>query len=129
MKPPTTQYSKYGDKYADLWAQYKPPAQVAAELRTPSMAISDVYESYRARKAALGRAALENCALQQLDLHECYKTWSTIGGCTEPRHKLDDCFMTQQVNSSLFHILFSFFLDWTMWAVGWMEKRGGGQPK
>jgi hypothetical protein len=109
-----TKYSKYGSKYADIWAQYKPLSVVENEARTPSMAISDVYESYRVRKAAVGKAAMENCVFENAALVECWGggggSAKLLRGCGAEHKKLDRCFMNQQVR-------------WHLW--GWEEESGG----
>ena len=97
-----TAYSKYGSKYADIWAQYRPLEQVEAEVRTPQMAISDVYESYKQRKGMVGRAAMENCAFEHEALHQCYAGGikgmpKFLGGCRKENQQLERCFMSQQV--------------------------------
>lgn len=97
-----TVYSKYGKKYADIWAQYRPPAVIEAEYRTPSTAINDVYQSYRDRKSAIGAAAMENCVFQQLALQDCYSSGGKLAkftACTAENNALQDCFKSQQVCS------------------------------
>ena len=97
-----TVYSKYGKKYADIWAQYRPPATIEAEYRTPSTAINDVYQSYRDRKSAIGAAAMENCVFQQLALQDCYSSGGKLAkltACTAENDALQDCFKSQQVCS------------------------------
>ncbi|KAA8894871.1 hypothetical protein FN846DRAFT_785792 [Sphaerosporella brunnea] len=93
-----TKYSRYGTKYADIWAQYRPLAEIEAEARTPSMAVNDVYQSYKDRKAAITRAALENCAFEQEVLRECYGGGVKLffGGCTKENRTLEGCFKGQQ---------------------------------
>jgi hypothetical protein len=98
-----TKYSKYGDKYADIWAQYRPLADLEAEARTPSMAVNDVYQSYKDRKAAITRAALENCCFEQEALMQCQQTGTKflLGGCGEEGAEVEKCFKGQKV--SLLH--------------------------
>ncbi|KAI5803761.1 hypothetical protein EDC01DRAFT_644528 [Geopyxis carbonaria] len=92
-----TSYSAYGTKYADLWAQYVPQSHIEAAARTPQQAVADVYHSYKDRKAAVGRAALENCVFENEALHRCYgKTLLGLTGCAEEGKRLDRCFRGQQ---------------------------------
>ena len=106
-----TVYSKYGKKYADIWAQSRPQAIIEAEYRTPSMAINDVYQSYRDRKSAIGAAAMENCVFQQLALQDCYSSGGKLAkltACTAENDALQDCFKSQQVCSP-FRVGFVWF--------------------
>ncbi|KAI5818073.1 hypothetical protein BZA77DRAFT_308327, partial [Pyronema omphalodes] len=93
-----TEFSKYGKKYADIWANYKPLEMVNAEGRTPSMAIHDVYESYSTRRTLIGRAALENCVFEQLALNECWNPGmiKKFTGCKEENRVFDNCYKSQQ---------------------------------
>ncbi|TGZ79659.1 hypothetical protein EX30DRAFT_342281 [Ascodesmis nigricans] len=95
-------FSKYGDKYADIWAQYKTPEEIDAEYRTPAVAVNDVLQSYKNRKIQIGKASMENCVFQQDLLYQCYADGTIKGGfkkmsgCTEERAAFDDCFKTMQ---------------------------------
>lgn len=64
------------------------------------MAVDAVYQSYRTRKAAITRAALENCAIENLELHQCWRDGGRWGvgtrGCTELSRKMESCFISQQ---------------------------------
>ncbi|KAF8242863.1 hypothetical protein K440DRAFT_522554, partial [Wilcoxina mikolae CBS 423.85] len=93
-----TSYSKYGKKYADIWAQYRPLSDIEAETRTPAMAVNDVYQSYNDRKSAIGRAAMENCVFEQAAVSECYSSGGLkkFTGCREESRTLNSCFKSQQ---------------------------------
>ncbi|KAM4058520.1 hypothetical protein HRG_006516 [Hirsutella rhossiliensis] len=60
-------------RYAHLWKNYRPLSQVEAESATDHDKLVNVLEGYKDRKAAIGRAALENCALQQEEWVNCMK--------------------------------------------------------
>ncbi|KAL0636075.1 hypothetical protein Q9L58_004981 [Maublancomyces gigas] len=93
---PTTP-SKYGNRYADIWEQYRSPhAQEAT--RSAQEQLSDIIQAYKWRKGAIGRAALENCADQQTALYNCYQNGTVrerMTTCSAYNHKLQNCYMTQ----------------------------------
>lgn len=107
---PTTP-SKYGNRYADIWEQYRSPhAQEAT--RSAQEQLSDIIQAYKWRKGAIGRAALENCADQQTALYNCYQNGTVrerMTTCSAYNHKLQNCYMTQAV---CFFLLFLFFFSW-----------------
>ncbi|PHH73614.1 hypothetical protein CDD80_3706 [Ophiocordyceps camponoti-rufipedis] len=76
--------SLYQDgRYAHLWKNYRPLAETEAENATDGDRLSAVLEGYKSRKAALGTAALENCALEQEEWVNCMK-----GGSWEDRMQM-----------------------------------------
>lgn len=104
---PTTP-SKYGDRYADIWEQYRSPHEQET-ARSAQEQLSDIIQAYKWRKGAIGRAALENCADQQSALYTCYQHGGVrdrFTTCSAYSHKLQDCYMTQAV---CFSFSFSFF--------------------
>ncbi|KHN96714.1 uncharacterized protein MAM_05270 [Metarhizium album ARSEF 1941] len=69
--------SLYQDgRYAHLWKNYRPLAQIESEAATDHDKLMDVLEGFKERKAAIGRAALENCAIQQEQWVDCMKNGS-----------------------------------------------------
>lgn len=93
--PPPHASSAYGDRYADLWKTYRPSEDVVV---SDQQALTEVMQAHRARKAEIGRAALENCAEVQLALHECFKSgglWGRLTSCGKQAKKLDECYATQ----------------------------------
>lgn len=100
--PPTTAVStrsKYGDRYADIWEQYRSPRAQETE-RSSQEQLSDIIQAYKWRKGAIGRAALENCADQQAALYHCYQHGSVrerMTTCSADNHKLQDCYVSQTV--------------------------------
>ncbi|EFY86680.1 hypothetical protein MAC_07278 [Metarhizium acridum CQMa 102] len=69
--------SLYQDgRYAHLWKNYRPLAQIEAEAASDHDKLMDVLEGFKERKAAIGRAALENCAIQQEEWVNCMKNGS-----------------------------------------------------
>lgn len=73
----TTQVPKeslYQDgRYAHLWKNYQPIADVEASQRSDQDRLTDVIEAYNDRKAQIGRAAVENCVFEQMAEHDCFK--------------------------------------------------------
>ncbi|EQK97981.1 hypothetical protein OCS_06307 [Ophiocordyceps sinensis CO18] len=63
-------------RYAHLWESYRPLSQIEAETASDHDKLANVLEGYKGRKAAIGRAALENCALQQEEWVNCMKRGS-----------------------------------------------------
>lgn len=102
--------SKYGDRYADIWAQYRTP-QAEETARSSQEQLADIIQAYKWRKGAIGRAALENCADQQAALYHCYQHGSVrekMTTCSADNHSLQNCYTAQTVRFSFF----SFFQDW-----------------
>lgn len=58
-------------RYAHLWKNYRPLAEIEAETKSDQEKIMDVLEGYKERKSQIARAALENCALEQVDWRSC----------------------------------------------------------
>jgi len=93
------QQSLYKDgRYAYLWKTYQSPADLDAVAKSDQEKINDVLEGYRARKAEIGRAALENCALEQWQVNECFRSgdWtSRMTMCRKENKELERCYMMQ----------------------------------
>ncbi|KAK4084450.1 uncharacterized protein Triagg1_930 [Trichoderma aggressivum f. europaeum] len=69
--------SLYQDgRYAHLWKNYRPLAEVEEETSTDHDKLMSVLEGYKERKAAIARAGLENCAPQQEEWINCMKSGS-----------------------------------------------------
>lgn len=104
-KPKIPPQSLFQDgRYAEYWESYRPQVDIEAEVKTDQEQISDVIEGYKYRKSEIGRAALENCALEQWDVSECFKNggWaSRMTMCRVENRKFDRCFMMQSVSSSI----------------------------
>jgi hypothetical protein len=98
--------SQYQDgRYAHLWKTYRPLAEVEAETKSDQEKIMDVLEGYKARKNQIGRAALENCALEQVDWRSCMTSPSMserFTMCREQVKKFERCYTMQTVSRSPF---------------------------
>ncbi|KAF7958984.1 hypothetical protein EAE96_002504 [Botrytis aclada] len=98
-KPVVPSQSLYPDgRYAHLWKTYQPQAEVEQAAKSDAEKIQDVIEGYKYRKAEIGRAALENCALEQWDVNECFRSggWQArLTMCREQNRKLERCYTMQ----------------------------------
>ena len=86
-------------RYKDLWKTYQPQSQIEAETKSDSEKISDVLAGYKMRKAEIGRAALENCALEQWEVNECFQNGGVkarLTMCKEQNRSLERCVTMQQ---------------------------------
>ncbi|KAJ3949302.1 uncharacterized protein N0V96_000417 [Colletotrichum fioriniae] len=61
-------------RYAHLWKTYRPYAEIEAETKTDHEKLMDVLDGFKQRKHNIGRAALENCAIQQEEWVNCMKS-------------------------------------------------------
>ena len=87
-------------RYADIWKTYQSQAETEAAGKSDQEKINDVLEGYKYRKAEIGRAALENCALEQWDVNECFRSvsWSrTLNLCRAENKKFERCYLMQSV--------------------------------
>ncbi|KAI9843939.1 MAG: hypothetical protein M1837_005980 [Sclerophora amabilis] len=91
--------SLYPDgRYADLWKSYRPLAELESEGKSDQEKLLDVLEGYKYRKAEIGRAALENCALEQWAVNDCFQSgsWSSIMTlCRAENRSLERCYLMQ----------------------------------
>lgn len=104
--PKVPRESLYQDgRYAHLWKTYQSQAETESAAKSDQEKIDDVLEGYKYRKGEIGRAALENCALEQLDVNECLKngTWmDSFTMCRTETRKLERCYTMQAVRSTRF---------------------------
>lgn len=102
-KPIVPRESLYQDgRYAHLWKTYQPQQQIESAGKSDQEKINDVLDGYNQRKAGIGRAALENCALEQSDVNECFRAGgfkSRLTMCRAENKKLERCYMMQSVGS------------------------------
>lgn len=97
--PAVPPQSLYQDgRYAHLWKTYRPLSAVEAETKSDHEKLTDVLEAYKARKAQIGRAALENCADEQLAWNDCMKSggWAArMTMCRDAVHRFERCYAGQ----------------------------------
>ncbi|EGY17353.1 hypothetical protein HYQ45_009261 [Verticillium longisporum] len=85
-------------RYAHLWKGYKPQGEIEAESKTDHEKLMDVLEGYKDRKYNLGRAALENCAIQQEEWINCMKNgaWEDrLQMCRKQVQRFERCYTMQ----------------------------------
>ncbi|KAG5929598.1 hypothetical protein E4U42_005303 [Claviceps africana] len=91
--------SLYQDgRYAHLWKNYRPLQEVESEAATDHDKLMGVLEGFKERKAAIGRAALENCALQQEEWVNCMKSGSwedQLQMCRHQVRRFERCYTMQ----------------------------------
>ena len=101
QQPHVPPQSLYQDgRYAHLWKNYKPQSLVEAETKSDHEKLMDVLEAYKERKAEIGKAALENCALEQAEWSECMKSGTVTARmtmCRDAVRKFERCYTIQNV--------------------------------
>ncbi|MCJ1356249.1 MAG: hypothetical protein MMC33_006243 [Icmadophila ericetorum] len=97
-KPPPTLYPD--GRYSHIWKNYRPLAEIDAENKSDQEKLLDVIDGYKERRAQIGRAALENCALELEAQSDCWrgKTGGVRGRmtmCRQETRKLERCYVMQ----------------------------------
>ncbi|CZR66418.1 uncharacterized protein PAC_16319 [Phialocephala subalpina] len=91
--------SLYQDgRYAHLWKTYQSQSDVESAGKSDQEKIDDVLQGYKQRKAEIGRAALENCALEQWQVNDCFRngSWSSrVTLCRTENRELERCYTMQ----------------------------------
>ncbi|KAI9682086.1 MAG: hypothetical protein M1817_000140 [Caeruleum heppii] len=85
-------------RYAHLWSTYTPLATVEASNKSDQDRLMDLLEGYKHRKAEIGRAAIENCSLEQIAVSDCFRAGGTVARltmCRDDNRKLNRCYMMQ----------------------------------
>lgn len=99
--PKVPAQSLYQDgRYAHLWKTYTSQSEVDSAAKSDQEKIDDVLEGYKYRKAEIGRAALENCALEQWEVNECFRSgsWGSRATlCRKENKELERCYNMQAV--------------------------------
>jgi hypothetical protein len=88
-------------RYADLWKTYQSKADIDAETKTDQEKLDDIISAYNYRKAEIGRAALENCALEQMKIQDCFDHGSLADRallCRSQNKSFQRCYMMQAVS-------------------------------
>ncbi|KAH8899358.1 hypothetical protein GQ53DRAFT_308304 [Thozetella sp. PMI_491] len=91
--------SLYQDgRYAHIWKTYRSQAAVDAETKTDHEKLMDVLDGFKERKAQIGKAALENCAIEQEEWRDCMSNGSVMDRftmCRETVKKFERCYSQQ----------------------------------
>lgn len=85
-------------RYAHLWKNYRPQTEIEAAGRSDQDRLTEVLESYNDRKAAIGRAAIENCVDYQIAEKECFGSGSLtrlMTMCKEENRAFNRCYTMQ----------------------------------
>ncbi len=109
--------SLYPDgRYAHLWRTYRPQAVIEQAAKTDQEKLLDIVEGFKERRAQIGRAALENCAVEQLAIQDCFRYggWRTrVTMCRDETRTFERCYVTQAVREMFlfpfFGLIFIFF--------------------
>ncbi|KAL8648467.1 MAG: hypothetical protein Q9226_005981, partial [Calogaya cf. arnoldii] len=94
--PPESLYQD--GRYAHLWSSYRSRGEIESETKTDQEKLMDVLEAYKSRKAMIGKAALENCALEQTTLSDCFTNGSwgkTMTMCRAENGAFTRCYTMQ----------------------------------
>lgn len=98
-KPDVPPESLYQDgRYAHLWKTYRPEAEIQTASKSDQDRMRDVFDAYSDRKAAIGRAAIENCVMEQMAEKECFMhgSWSKrMTMCREENRAFLRCYEMQ----------------------------------
>lgn len=101
--------SLYPDgRYAHLWSTYKSLQEVKDATQSDQEKLLDVFQGFKERKFELERTALENCAMEQSAVNECFRTggWmSRMTMCRAEQKAVERCYTTQHVSLGLFVFL------------------------
>lgn len=99
-RPDVPSESLYQDgRYAHLWKNYRPQAEIEAAGRSDQDRLAEVIEAFNDRKAAIGRAAIENCVLEQMAEKDCFVNGSwgkRMKMCREENRAFNRCYVMQQ---------------------------------
>lgn len=101
--PPASLYQD--GRYAHLWKNYRPLAEVEEETSTDHDKLMSVLEGYKERKAAIAKAGLENCAPQQEEWINCMKSGSwedQLQMCRHQVRRFERCYTMQSVRQAPF---------------------------
>ncbi|KAI9797085.1 MAG: hypothetical protein M1835_002073 [Candelina submexicana] len=91
--------SLYQDgRYAHLWKTYRPLLEIENATKSDQDKLLDILQGYKERKAQVGRAALENCALEHWEVNDCFRNggWKArMTMCRAENKQLERCYMMQ----------------------------------
>ena len=97
--------SLYQDgRYSGIWSTYRPLHEIESETKTDQEKLLDVIDGYKERRAQIGRAALENCAMEQWALNDCFSGGGVkdrFTMCRAQNKSLERCYVMNAVCSDL----------------------------
>ncbi|KAJ4394070.1 hypothetical protein N0V93_003287 [Gnomoniopsis smithogilvyi] len=94
--PPQSLYQD--GRYAHLWKTYRPQAEIENETKTDQEKLHDVLDAFKSRKNAIGAAAMENCAEEQMDWSNCMRSGTLKARmfmCRDEVRKFEKCYNMQ----------------------------------
>lgn len=94
--PPESQFQD--GRYAHLWKNYTPQHVLVERSKSDQDKLKDIVDAYNDRRASIGRAAMENCAMEYLEQFECMKApnfWQASTMCRKETRKFNKCYETQ----------------------------------
>lgn len=98
--PPESLYQD--GRYAHLWKNYRPQAEIEAESMTDHDRLMSVVAAYQERKSQISKIALENCAEAQEEWINCMKhgQWEDqLQMCRHQVRRFEKCFTMQSVSN------------------------------
>lgn len=111
--PPQSQFQD--GRYAHIWKTYRPLAEIEAETKSDHEKLMDVLEGYKERKGQIGKAALENCALEQVDWRKCMNNPTVaerMTMCRDQIKKFERCYFMQTVSAPSSLSTHEHLVDW-----------------
>ncbi|KAK3117663.1 hypothetical protein LTR53_000792 [Teratosphaeriaceae sp. CCFEE 6253] len=85
-------------RYSDLWKGYRTRVDIEAAGKTESDKLHDVIGAYKDRRAAIGRAAVENCVMEQMAERDCWENGTMMekmNMCRGPGRQFMRCYTMQ----------------------------------
>ncbi|KAF2132354.1 hypothetical protein P153DRAFT_364766 [Dothidotthia symphoricarpi CBS 119687] len=95
--PPQSQFQD--GRYAHLWKNYTPQTTIDDRGKSEQDRLRDLVDTYNARQGSVGRAAMENCALEYMEQFECFRNpsswWSRGTMCHAESMRFNRCYDVQ----------------------------------
>ncbi|KAL8682661.1 MAG: hypothetical protein Q9186_001348 [Xanthomendoza sp. 1 TL-2023] len=94
--PPESLYQD--GRYAHLWSTYRSRGEIESVTKSDPEKLMDLLEAFNSRRAKIGKAALENCAMEQSALTDCMLSgsWrSKMTMCREENGVFTRCYTMQ----------------------------------
>lgn len=89
-------------RYNDIWKTYQPLNDIENTNKSDQEKISDVIDAYKSRRTEINRAALENCAMEQWEVQECFEAGGISARatlCRAENRRFNRCYEMQAVCS------------------------------
>lgn len=89
-------------RYDHIWATYRSQRDIEDESKTDQDKITDILEGFKQRRYEIGKAALENCTLEQDAVDNCWKNggmMDKMSMCRTENASLRRCHEMQSVRN------------------------------